>query len=98
MIDGMVLVCLRNDLGKYHISEVMSDYSFCVARLSECIVEKENSVKVVIETLCVANYDGKMIDCEGKIMCYFEKLLKVCRWNMVMSWLLSLSRKLFLRH
>lgn len=73
MIDGMVLVCLRNDLGKYHISEVMSDYSFCVARLSECIVEKENSVKVVIETLCVANYDGKMIDCEGKIMCYFEK-------------------------
>ncbi len=70
---GMVHVRCRNDTSEFHISKMTSDYNCYVARLSECVVEKENSMKVVLEMLGVTDNNDKVIDSDGKVMCYFEK-------------------------
>lgn len=53
---GVAIVHIRDD-------DIDEDCDLWVARLSECLTEKEKSVKVVL----------KMQSCQGAVMAYFEK-------------------------
>lgn len=78
LISGFTMVKVRDiSLNARHISQIDFISEYWVCRLSECPVEKEKSIKVILEVIGTKNDTSAFHKIDGKLMAYFEKDEKV---------------------